>query len=120
MNALKLESLGILAEGIAHDFNNILAGMLTNIQLAQIMSKEGKDIQGHLNDLEAALNKAAALTRQLMTFSKGAHLSRPALPFLNWCGRRPSLLCVAPISSVSMWLMMIYGQLRSTKTRSVK
>jgi len=71
MNALKLESLGILAEGIAHDFNNILAGMLTNIQLAQIMSKEGKDIQGHLNDLEAALNKAAALTRQLMTFSKG-------------------------------------------------
>ncbi len=69
--AAKLESLGVLAGGIAHDFNNILAEILANVQLARAMFKKDRDISKYLKDTEAAIERATALTKQLLTFAKG-------------------------------------------------
>lgn len=67
----KLESIGILAGGIAHDFNNILAGILANTQLTQLLLANGKTVEKYLTGIEDGVTRAAALTRQLLTFSKG-------------------------------------------------
>jgi len=62
-----LDSLGVLAGAIAHDFNNILATVLGGISQA----KDNRDY-GNLGDAEQACLAAKALTRQLLTFTKGA------------------------------------------------
>ena len=67
----KLRSLGILAGGIAHDFNNILAAILCNIQLAMLKLKKNEDISTYLANTMETTRKASALTKQLLTFSKG-------------------------------------------------
>lgn len=69
-NAQKLESLGILAGGIAHDFNNLLAGIFGYIDLARSISKEAKAIE-YLDATLSAMNRARALTLQLLTFARG-------------------------------------------------
>lgn len=67
----KLESIGLLAGGLAHDFNNILSGILGNTQLARMVYEKGEKIEKYLIGVEDATKSAAALTQQLLTFSKG-------------------------------------------------
>jgi PAS domain S-box-containing protein len=69
----RMESIGTLAGGIAHDFNNALAAILTNIQLAEGYSKQGKKelVEELLSEAEEASLSARNLTQQLLTFSKG-------------------------------------------------
>lgn len=69
-NAQKLESLGILAGGIAHDFNNLLGGIFGMVDLAHGISQEPK-VKEYLNEAMGTMNRAQALTQQLLTFSKG-------------------------------------------------
>ncbi|MBU0994715.1 MAG: PAS domain S-box protein [Proteobacteria bacterium] len=67
----KLESVGLLAAGIAHDFNNILVSIMGNLTLA--LSHTAPDDKRYTlleNASKASIN-AKALTRQLLTFSKG-------------------------------------------------
>lgn len=76
----KLESLGILAGGIAHDFNNFLAAIMASTQLANIRLAKGMEIHNNLTDIESIITKAAGLTKQLLTFSKGgAPIKKTAL-----------------------------------------
>lgn len=67
----KLESVGILAGGIAHDFNNILSGILGNISLAKLQETHRDKLYKFLENAEKATTRAQALTKQLLTFSKG-------------------------------------------------
>ena len=69
-NKQKLDSLGLLAGGIAHDFNNFLMGILGNINLAKINTKD-PEIKENLQEAEKITISAKSLTRQLLTFSKG-------------------------------------------------
>lgn len=71
LRAQKLESLGVLAAGIAHDFNNFLTGTLASVQLSELKLHNGKEITHHLKSIGTAIHKAAALTKQLLTFAKG-------------------------------------------------
>jgi PAS domain S-box-containing protein len=66
----KLESLGLLAGGIAHDFNNLLTGIFGYVELARSVSNTTKAID-YLNTTIATINRARALTQQLLTFAKG-------------------------------------------------
>jgi PAS domain S-box-containing protein len=65
-----LESIGNLAGGIAHDFNNLLMSIQGNISLI-ISGTDEKENHKRLLLAEAAIDDAADLTRQLLTFSKG-------------------------------------------------
>lgn len=73
LRAQKMESVGVLAGGIAHDFNNILTAVLSNTDLAIILSKKGqseKTVETLLK-IEKATIRARDLTQQLLTFAKG-------------------------------------------------
>jgi PAS domain S-box-containing protein len=68
--ARRLESVGQLAGGIAHDFNNIL-GVIINY--AEFVADELEpDSQAHedVGEIRRAADRAAALTRQLLIFSR--------------------------------------------------
>jgi PAS domain S-box-containing protein len=68
--AQRLESLGVLAGGIAHDFNNILMGVFGFTDLARNEIKEGLAAE-YLSQAMLSMERAKALTQQLLTFSKG-------------------------------------------------
>ena len=67
----KLESVGVLAGGIAHDFNNLLTAILGNIDLSKTHVDEDSRTYRLLGEAERATKRAADLTQQLLTFSKG-------------------------------------------------
>ncbi len=70
LKAEKLSSIGILAGGIAHDFNNILTGIYGSLSLLKFELGDTHESIGYIDDTEMALDRAAKLTRQLLTFSK--------------------------------------------------
>ena len=66
----RMESIGRLAGGIAHDFNNILAIIMSYAELAMEDLNEPEALQNSLTEIRTAGNRAAALTRQLLAFSR--------------------------------------------------
>ncbi len=72
----KMEAIGQLAGGIAHDFNNILAVIMMQSEVAQLEEQVPESVSEALGEIMAAAEKAANLTRQLLTFSRrqGAEL----------------------------------------------
>ena len=75
--AHKMEAVGQLTGGIAHDFNNMLAVVLGGLELAKRqMHIGGPDAERHIENAMEGANRAAALTRRLLAFSR----SEPLLP----------------------------------------
>jgi PAS domain S-box-containing protein len=77
--AQRLESLGQLAGGVAHDFNNLLAVILNYVSFVseELAAATGRDPAQHLEAASAdlaqvkmAAERAARLTRQLLTFAR--------------------------------------------------
>jgi two-component system cell cycle sensor histidine kinase/response regulator CckA len=75
----KMEAIGHLAFGVAHDFNNLLTAILgyTEMMLSQI--GEDKPISADLMEIRKAGDRAAALTKQLLAFSRKQPLSMTAV-----------------------------------------
>ncbi len=71
MQSQKMESLGLMAGGVAHDFNNLLMGILGNAELIRDALPPSSALQENLNLIEMAAQRAANLTRGLLTFSRG-------------------------------------------------
>ena len=71
----KMEAIGHLAFGVAHDFNNLLTAILgyTEMMLSQI--GDDKPICADLNEIRKAGDRAAALTGQLLRFSRKQPMS---------------------------------------------
>lgn len=67
----QLESIAALSGGIAHDYNNLLTAIMGNLSLAlETMDRDAKVTHLIENALDAS-RIAKALTRTLITFSKG-------------------------------------------------
>ncbi len=66
----KLESLGRLAGGIAHDFNNILTAIHSSAHFLSEELAPGDARRQDVDDIRAAAERAAAITRQLLAFSR--------------------------------------------------
>ena len=71
--AHRLESLGLLAGGIAHDFNNLLTVLLGTTETAwrSAVKEQRPPKSEDLATIRQTFGRAAALTRQLMTFARG-------------------------------------------------
>lgn len=66
----KMEAIGRLAGGIAHDFNNLLTVIAGYSGLALMRLKKGDPLLRHLEEIQKAVERAAALTHQLLAFSR--------------------------------------------------
>ncbi|MFZ5953261.1 MAG: chemotaxis protein CheB [Candidatus Rifleibacteriota bacterium] len=66
----KIEALGALAGGIAHNFNNFLCGIFGNIEMALYEADPLRRCE-FLKTALSCMEPAKAMTRQLITFSKG-------------------------------------------------
>jgi signal transduction histidine kinase len=80
----KLESIGRLAGAVAHDFNNILSIVLGNAESMLDALDEGTTPYADLSEIVAAAERAAALNRQLLAFSR-QDAAKPVLVDLNAC-----------------------------------
>jgi two-component system cell cycle sensor histidine kinase/response regulator CckA len=69
-NRQRLESIGRLAGGVAHDFNNLLSVVLGHAKLLKERLAEGGPFWNGLGQIEQAAESAAALTRQLLAYSR--------------------------------------------------
>ncbi|MBM6575553.1 response regulator [Microvirga sp. SRT01] len=67
----KMEAVGQLTGGIAHDFNNMLAVVIGGIELAQrTVRADPTAAARHLDSAAEGADRAAALTRRLLAFSR--------------------------------------------------
>ncbi|MEP6668844.1 MAG: ABC transporter substrate-binding protein [Chthoniobacter sp.] len=66
----KMEAIGQLAGGVAHDFNNLLMVIQGNASLALITELPPTEVKAVFQDIVAATERAAALTGQLLAFSR--------------------------------------------------
>ncbi|MDB5703326.1 MAG: kinase, partial [Sphingomonas bacterium] len=66
----KMEAIGQLTGGIAHDFNNMLAVVIGGLELAQRNIDDPEQAARHIENATEGANRAAALTRRLLAFSR--------------------------------------------------
>jgi two-component system cell cycle sensor histidine kinase/response regulator CckA len=68
--AHKLEAVGRLAGGVAHDFNNLLLGIRGYTELAKRAVERKAEPGDYFDQISGAVDRATALTRQLLVFSR--------------------------------------------------
>ena len=80
--AQKMEAVGRLAGGVAHDFNNILGIVTACCELlgSRVQLNGGSQ---YLDNIQEAARRGAALTRQLLAFSRRQLSVQPRLLDLN-------------------------------------
>jgi two-component system, cell cycle sensor histidine kinase and response regulator CckA len=103
--ATKMQAIGQLAGGVAHDFNNILTGIIGHCDLMLMRHTPGDSDYDDIQQIKNNSNRAAALTRQLLAFSRQQTL-------------RPQVLQMPDIvSDISNLLQRLLGE---TITLTVK
>ena len=68
--ALKMEAIGRLAGGVAHDFNNMLTGISGHGDLLLRQLPSESPLRRHAEEIKQSCKRCAALTNQLLTFSR--------------------------------------------------
>jgi PAS domain S-box-containing protein len=78
----RLESVGQLAGGIAHDFNNILGVILNYAEFVDEEIDPDSQASEDVKEIRRSAERAAALTRQLLIFSR-REVVKPELLYLR-------------------------------------
>jgi two-component system, cell cycle sensor histidine kinase and response regulator CckA len=66
----KMEAIGRLSGGIAHDFNNMLTAIFAYVELCLAPDADPHGFRADLEAIKSAAERASALTRQLLAFSR--------------------------------------------------
>lgn len=82
--AQKMEAIGRLAGGVAHDFNNVLGIITSSCELLRGQD-EAHSNSPYVANIREAANRGAALTRQLLAFTRKQSGLRPVVLDLNEC-----------------------------------
>jgi PAS domain S-box-containing protein len=105
LQSQKMEAVGQLAGGVAHDFNNVLTAIKGFSELIALELGEHHAARGDVLEIIAAADRAAALTQQLLAFSR-QQLLQPVVLSPN-----------AVIESVSKMLLRLIGAEVRCETR---
>ncbi len=70
LHAQRMEAIGRLAGGIAHDFNNMLMAVLGHTELLLLRLSPNDPMRSSVQTIQNTAERAAALTKQLVTFSR--------------------------------------------------
>jgi len=79
----KMEALGRLAGGVAHDFNNILLAIDGYASIALSSLPEASQASSSVKLIRAASERAAALTKQLLAFTRQTPIQPTAIDIAN-------------------------------------
>jgi two-component system cell cycle sensor histidine kinase/response regulator CckA len=92
LHSQKMEAVGKLAGGVAHDFNDLLTAVTgySELLLSQLDSRN--PMRGDLEQIRNASERAAALTRQLLVFSRKQILSAEVLDLNSIIERMQGML----------------------------
>jgi two-component system, cell cycle sensor histidine kinase and response regulator CckA len=88
----KMEAIGRLAGGVAHDFNNLLQAMLSQAQVVRAAPDDPERVAATAGELEQQIRRGAALSRQLLLFSKRETAKRERLDLNDVVGGATQLL----------------------------
>jgi signal transduction histidine kinase len=78
-HAQKMEAIGRLAGGVAHDFNNLLTAIIGYTDLINERLDENDPTSRDVREIRRAADRATALTRQLLAFSRRQFLNPTVL-----------------------------------------
>jgi signal transduction histidine kinase/CheY-like chemotaxis protein len=78
----KMEAIGQLAGGVAHDFNNLLTAICGHSEMSLKFLTPADPLHRHLEEIKKSGERAAALTRQLLAFSR-KQILQPKIIDLN-------------------------------------
>jgi two-component system, NtrC family, sensor kinase len=92
MQQERLAAVGQLSAGIAHDFNNILCIIQGYVSLLIEMEDRGQEKVDALKQIATASQRAANLTRQLLTFSRKQVMQPQRLEFNEVIGNISKML----------------------------
>ncbi len=102
----KMEAIGELAGGVAHDFNNLLTVILGSCNLLVLERDKFDDAtRESVDEIMEAGNRATALTRQLLAFSRRQHTTHQTLD-----------LCKAVASTEKMLRRLIRANIELNST----
>ncbi|RMV01566.1 Signal transduction histidine kinase [Pseudomonas amygdali pv. myricae] len=76
-HAQKMDAIGQLTGGIVHDFNNVLSGVMGALDMIRLRVAAGRveEVDRYLDAATSSANRAAALTRRLLTFARRQSLN---------------------------------------------
>ena len=80
--AQRLEAVGRLASGVSHDFNNMLTAITSYAEMVRSGLPADSRLRDDVEEILSAAGRAAALTRQLLAFSRQQVL-QPRVVYLN-------------------------------------
>jgi two-component system, cell cycle sensor histidine kinase and response regulator CckA len=90
--AQKMDAIGKLAGGIAHDFNNILTAIMGYAELLTTRLPSSDPNSNYVQQIKKASQRAAALTYQLLAFSRKQVLQMKQIALQTVIGDLESLL----------------------------
>lgn len=107
--AQKMQAMGTLAGGIAHDFNNILAAILGNAQLLQLMLPPAHEGHGTVAQILVASHRAKDLVQQILLFSRQRDQMRAVLHLEPLLKEALKLIGVTLPSAVRLEMAVAHG-----------
>lgn len=116
--AQKMEAIGALAAGLAHDLKNMMAVVRGNAELIVMETEEGGKVRTQASRITEAVDRASALVRKLLIFSRKEPMKKEWIDSAAMTGEMMGLIRASMPKTVSLLLdhpgdlWPVYGDVR--------